>query len=63
MLTGLAILLLGLLVAVGISWLALTGMMRLAFQRVRMVLRRLVPRRATERPEQVDRRRDQRTDT
>ena len=60
MLMGLAILLASLVVAVAIARVLLGGMMRLAFQRVRMILRKLVPRRATARDGLAGRRREER---
>jgi hypothetical protein len=51
MLTAAAIALIGLAVALAIAWLALSGLLAMAFKRVRLIVRRIRDRRATPRPD------------
>jgi hypothetical protein len=51
MLTALVIALVGLAVALGLAWLILSGVMSMAFKRVRLIVRRIRDRRQTPRPD------------
>jgi len=50
MLVALATIVLGLVVGVGLAWLALSGLLAVAFHRARTFLRRITQRRQTPRP-------------
>ena len=56
MLVALLIALLGLVIAIGLAWLILSGVMALAFHRARTFLRRVADRRRLARPDARDRR-------
>jgi hypothetical protein len=51
---------LGVVVGVGLGYLALSGVLALAFRRARTMIRRLADRRATLRPEAPERRHEER---
>jgi hypothetical protein len=60
MLVALATIVLGLVVGVGLAWLALSGLLAVAFRRARTFLRRMTQRRQTPRPDSPDRRTEER---
>jgi hypothetical protein len=51
MLTAAAMALIGLAVALGLAWLILSGVMAMAFEKVRVIVRRIRDRRQTPRPD------------
>ena len=51
MLTAMGMALVGLAVGLGLAWLILSGVMSMAFRRVRMIVRRIRDRRQAPRPE------------
>ena len=51
MLTAVAIALVGLAVALALAWLILSGVMSMAFKRVRLIVRRIRDRRQAARPD------------
>ena len=51
MLTAAAMALVGLAVGLGLAWLILSGVMAMAFKKVRVIVRRIRGRRAVARPE------------
>lgn len=51
MLTAAAMALIGLVIALAVTWLILSGVLSMAFKRVRLIVRRIRDRRATPRPE------------
>jgi membrane protein implicated in regulation of membrane protease activity len=60
MLVALAAVVVGLALAVGLAWLALSGLLAMAFRRARTLLRRLTQRRQSPRPDSPDRRHEER---
>jgi hypothetical protein len=60
MLVALATIVLGLVVGVGLAWLALSGLLAVAFRRARTFLRRMTQRRQSPRPDSPDRRTEER---
>jgi len=56
MLVAIATIVLGLVVGVGLAWLALSGVLAFAFRRARTFLRRIAERRRARRPDSPDRR-------
>ena len=60
MLVALAAVVVGLALAVGLAWLALSGLLAIAFRRARTLLRRLTQRRQSPRPDSPDRRTEER---
>ena len=60
MLVALATIVLGLVVGVGLAWLALSGLLAVAFRRARTFLRRMTQRRQAPRPDSPDRRTEER---
>jgi len=56
MLVALASVVLGLVVALGLAWLVLSGLLAIAFRRARTFLRRITQRRRSERPDAPERR-------
>jgi hypothetical protein len=56
MLVVLGTIVLGIVVALGLAWLVLSGVMAVAFRRARTFLRRMTQRRQAERPDSSDRR-------
>jgi len=60
MLVALATIVLGLVLGVGLAWLALSGLLAVAFRRARTFLRRMTQRRQTPRPDSPDRRTEER---
>ena len=60
MLAALATILIGLLLGVGLAWLALSGLLAVAFRRARTFLRRLTQRRQSPRPDSPERRHEER---
>jgi hypothetical protein len=51
MLTAVAVALIGLAVALALAWLVLSGVLAMAFKRVRLIVRRIRDRRQEPRPE------------
>jgi uncharacterized membrane protein YdjX (TVP38/TMEM64 family) len=60
MLVALAAIVLGLVLGVGLAWLALSGLLAVAFRRARTFLRRITQRRQSPRPDSPDRRTEER---
>ena len=60
MLVALATIVLGLVLGVGLAWLALSGLLAVAFRRARTFLRRLTQRRQSPRPDSPERRHEER---
>ena len=60
MLVALATVVLGLALGVGLAWLALSGLLAVAFRRARTFLRRMTQRRQSPRPDSPDRRTEER---
>ena len=60
MLVALATVVLGLVLGVGLAWLALSGLLAVAFRRARTLLRRITQRRQSPRPDSPDRRTEER---
>jgi uncharacterized membrane protein YdjX (TVP38/TMEM64 family) len=60
MLVALAATVLGLVLGVGLAWLALSGLLAVAFRRARTLLRRITQRRQSPRPDSPDRRSEER---
>ena len=60
MIVALATIVVGLALAVGLAWLALSGLLAIAFRRARTFLRRLTQRRGSPRPDSPDRRHEER---
>ena len=60
MLVALATIVVGLVLGVGLAWLALSGLLSVAFRRARTFLRRMTQRRQTPRPDSPDRRTEER---
>ena len=60
MLVALATIVLGLVLGVGLAWLALSGLLTVAFRRARTFLRRITQRRQSPRPESPERRSEER---
>ena len=60
MLVSLAAIVLGLVLGVGLAWLALSGLLAVAFRRARTFLRRITQRRQSPRPDSPDRRTEER---
>jgi hypothetical protein len=60
MLVALATIVLGLVLGVGLAWLALSGLLAVAFRRARTFLRRMTQRRQSARPESPERRSEER---
>jgi membrane protein implicated in regulation of membrane protease activity len=60
MIVALAAIVVGLALAVGLAWLALSGLLAIAFRRARTFLRRLTQRRQSPRPDSPDRRHEER---
>ena len=60
MLVALAAIVLGLVLGVGLAWLALSGLLAVAFRRARTLLRRITQRRQSPRPDSPDRRNEER---
>jgi len=60
MIVALAAIVIGLALAVGLAWLALSGLLAIAFRRARTFLRRLTQRRGSPRPESPERRHEER---
>ena len=60
MLVALAATVLGLVLGVGLAWLALSGLLAVAFRRARTFLRRMTQRRQSPRPESPERRSEER---
>lgn len=60
MLVALAATVLGLVLGVGLAWLALSGLLAVAFRRARTLLRRITQRRQSPRPDSPDRRNEER---
>ena len=60
MLVALAAIVLGLALGVGLAWLALSGLLAVAFRRARTLLRRITQRRQSPRPDSPDRRTEER---
>jgi hypothetical protein len=60
MLVALATVVLGLVLGVGLAWLALSGLLSVAFRRARTLLRRITQRRQSPRPDSPDRRSEER---
>lgn len=56
MLVAIVTVVLGLVVGIGLAWLALSGVLALAFRRARTFLRRIAERRRAPRPDSPDRR-------
>ena len=56
MLVVLGTIILGIVVALGLGWLILSGVMAVAFRRARTFLRRMTQRRHAERPDAPERR-------
>ncbi len=56
MLVALATIVIGLVLGVGLAWLALSGLLAIAFRRARTFLRRMTHRRQMERPGAPERR-------
>jgi hypothetical protein len=51
MFTAAALALIGLVVGLGLAWLILSGVLAMAFQKVRVIVRRIRDRRQTPRPD------------
>jgi hypothetical protein len=51
MLTALGIAIIGLVVGLGLAWLVLSGVLAMAFKKVRVIVRRIRDRRQAPRPE------------
>jgi len=60
MIVALATIVVGLALAVGLAWLALSGLLAIAFRRARTFLRRLTQRRGSPRPDSPERRHEER---
>jgi len=60
MLVALATVVIGLVVGVGLAWLALSGLLAVAFRRARTFLRRMTQRRQAPRPDSPERRQEER---
>ena len=60
MLVVLATIVVGLVVGVGLAWLALSGLLAVAFRRARTFLRRITQRRQAPRPDSPERRHEER---
>ena len=60
MIVALAAIVAGLALAVGLAWLALSGLLAVAFRHARTCLRRLTQRRQSPRPESPERRQEER---
>jgi membrane protein implicated in regulation of membrane protease activity len=60
MIVALAAIVIGLALAVGLAWLALSGLLAIAFRRARTFLRRLTQRRGSPRPDSPERRHEER---
>ena len=60
MIVALAAIVIGLALAVGLAWLALSGLLAIAFRRARTFLRRLTQRRGSARPDSPERRHEER---
>ena len=60
MIVALAAIVIGIALAVGLAWLALSGLLAIAFRRARTFLRRLTQRRGSPRPESPERRHEER---
>jgi hypothetical protein len=60
MLVAIAAIVLGLVLGVGLAWLALSGLLAVAFRRARTFLRRMTQRRQSPRPDSPDRRTEER---
>jgi hypothetical protein len=60
MIVALAAIVVGLALAVGLAWLALSGLLAIAFRRARTFLRRLTQRRGSPRPDSPERRQEER---
>ncbi|HEY8151621.1 MAG TPA: hypothetical protein VIK51_22120 [Vicinamibacteria bacterium] len=60
MIVALAAIVVGLALAVGLAWLALSGLLAIAFRRARTFLRRLTQRRGSPRPDSPERRHEER---
>jgi hypothetical protein len=56
MLVALLTILLGLVLALGLAWLVLSGVLAIAFRRARTFLRRMAERRQAQRPDAPERR-------
>jgi hypothetical protein len=56
MLVVLGTIILGIVVALGLGWLVLSGVMAVAFKRARTFLRRMTQRRQADRPDSPERR-------
>jgi hypothetical protein len=60
MLVAIAAIVLGLVLGVGLAWLALSGLLAVAFRRARTFLRRMTQRRQSPRPDSPERRTEER---
>lgn len=60
MIVALAAIVVGLALAVGLAWLALSGLLAVAFRHARTFLRRLTQRRGSPRPDSPERRHEER---
>jgi hypothetical protein len=60
MIVALAAIVVGLALAVGLAWLALSGLLAVAFRHARTFLRRLTQRRQSPRPDSPERRHEER---
>ena len=60
MIVALAAIVIGLVLGVGLAWLALSGLLAIAFRRARTLLRRITQRRRSPRPDSPDRRHEER---
>jgi hypothetical protein len=60
MLVALAVIAGGIVIGVGLAWLALSGLLAVAFRRARTFLRRMTQRRKGERPDSSERRQAER---
>jgi hypothetical protein len=60
MLVAIAAIVLGLVLGVGPAWLALSGLLAVAFRRARTFLRRMTQRRQSPRPDSPERRTEER---
>ena len=60
MIVALAAIVIGLALAVGLAWLALSGLLAIAFRRARTFLRRHTQRRGSPRPDSPERRHEER---
>jgi hypothetical protein len=60
MIVALAAIVIGIALAVGLAWLALSGLLAIAFRRARTFLRRLTQRRGSPRPDSPERRHEER---